>query len=175
MKYTELENALNMNDSLDTKFSIPFTKNDLFKKRSIDLEHFNMTFSQRMLAFFFCLAIGMVTMAYSFFNILGAVTSPIRFALPYAISNYFFFLMFGFIFGFKTYFKKVFRGKKRNYTVAFMACTFLTIYAGYYVKSYFLHLFLCLGQIVTFVAFVIALVPGGSDGLSSIIKLLLKR
>lgn len=175
MKLTELENALNMNDSFDTKYSLPFTKNDLFKKRSIDLEHFNMTFSQRIFSFFLCMVLGIVCMAYAFFNILGAVTSPIRFALPYAISNYFFFIMFGFIFGFKSYFRKVFRGKKRNYTVAFMTCTFLTVYAGYYIKSYFLHLFLCLGQITTFIAFVIALVPGGTDGLSSVIRLLLKR
>ncbi|KCZ75739.1 hypothetical protein H311_03277 [Anncaliia algerae PRA109] len=175
MKYNALEEALSTNDSFATKYSLPFTKNDLFKKKSVDLEHFNMTFSQRILAFFFCLLLGIITMAYSFFSIFGAFTSPIRFALPYAISNYFFFLMFGFIFGFKTYFKKVFNGKKRNYTLAFITCTFLTIYSGFYSNNYFIHLVLCVGQIFTFIAFVVALLPGGSDGLSSIIKLMLKR
>jgi len=166
---------LNMSDSYTSRYKLPFRRNDLFKKNAIDLEYFNMSFAQRMTAFFLCLVLAGITFAYSLFNIMGAVFSPTKFALPYAISNYLFFFMFGFIFGFKTYVKKIFSAKKRIYTLTFLLCTLLNLYSGLFLKSYILGVFLSLFQVGTFLVFMAIFLPGGTDGISSIVSLMFKR
>lgn len=175
MKYNSLEEALNMGDSYTSRYKLPFRRSDLFKKNTFDLEHFNMTFGQRIMAFFSCLVMALVAFVYSFFNIMGAVFSPTKFALPYAISNYLFFWMFGFLFGFKTYIKKTLSVKKRFYTLAFLSCTLLNLYSGLFLKKFLLSLLLSFLQIGTFFAFVVVFLPGGTNGMTSMLNLMFKR
>lgn len=176
MKYNSLEEALNMNSTYAGKYKLPFRRNDLFKKNGIDLEYFNMSFTQRMTAFFGCLVVAIFMLSYSFLSIIRAVVSPTRFALPYAISNYLFFWMFGFLFGFKTYLRKTFSEKKRIYTLPFLLLTAMTIYTSLFWKiNYFMIAALSMLQMCSFVALVVAFLPGGSDGMSSIVSLMFKR
>lgn len=175
MKYNSLEEALNMSEAYSSKYKLPFRRSDLFKKNTLDLEYFNMTFMQRITAFLACLVLAMVLFVYSLSNILMAVWSPTSFAVPYAISNYLFFCMFGFLLGFKTYMRKTLSAKKRMYTLAFILCTVLNLYSSLFVRRYPLVVALSLLQIGTFFAFVVAFLPGGTNGMSSIASLVLRR
>lgn len=175
MKYNTLEEALRMDESYIGNYKLPFRRSDVFRKDIIDLEYFNMSFFQRIVSFFVCLALALISFFYSLFNIIGAVISPSKFAFPYAFSNFLFFVMFGFLFGFKTYSKRMFSEKKRGYALAFMSSTFLTLYASIFINSYFVVLLASIIQIFTFFAFVIAFLPGGTNSMSSFASLILNR
>lgn len=138
-----------------------------------DLDFFGLTFSQRVGCFFTCLVTGFLFFMYSLFNILGAITRPSKFALPYAFSNFLFFTMIGFLVGFRKYFKSTFSQNRWKYTTTFLVCTFFTIYCAMKINSYFFNLAMALLQISSFIMFAITFLPKGADKMGDFFKMML--
>ncbi|KAF7684108.1 Protein transport protein SFT2 [Astathelohania contejeani] len=167
-----LKEVLRMTESYGKTYNIPLKRGNFFKEnRSIDLEHFGLTFMQRMGCFLTFLFIGIMCFVYSMFNILGAVFSPAKFALPYVISNLLFFSMMGFIFGFLSYMRDLLSKKKRVYTGTFLATTIITFYSTLKINNYFLNFSLAIIQVFSFLVFILTFFPGGTDGMRSMFKM----
>merc|ERR1711915_212471 len=140
------------------KYNRYFKDNDKY-----DLEFFGLTFTQRVGCFFTCFFIGFLFFIYSMLNILGSITNPSKFALPYAFSNFLFFIMIGFLIGFKKYFKSIFSENRWKYTCSFLFSTFFTIYCALKIQSYLFNLLMALVQISCFIIFAITFLPKGAD------------
>lgn len=170
-KNDPLYNALN--NSKRSSFSIPIAGRPSFTSK-INMEHFGLTYSQRFLAFFCCLILGVLTFFYSLMNLIYVGIRPYKFAIPYAFSNLFFFTMIGFIKGFKSYFKDLNAPHKRLYTYTFVFTTFLTLYMAS--KTHYLFsMALMIMQVISFIAFAISFLPGGAGGMTSMIKMFIRR
>lgn len=169
-----LQDALNAKKSYSF-YSVPTSRSNFFKTQKYDFEHFGLSFGQRIVAFCICLALGALLFFYSFTRLLTVVVNPAAFARPYTFGNLIFFVMFGFLSGFKSYFINLFSKSKRIYTIAFIASTFMTLYFTLFFKSYFLNLILMFVQIGAFACFAVTFLPGGTTGISSLFGLMLKR
>ncbi|ELQ74629.1 Membrane protein involved in ER to Golgi transport [Trachipleistophora hominis] len=140
-----------------------------------DLDYFGLTFSQRLGCFFIFFVAAFLSFVYSLFNILGAIVSPAKFALPYAFSNFLFFTMIGFLVGFRKYFKSTFSQNRWKYTTTFLVCTFLTIYSAMKIKSYFFNFTMAIMQIGSFVVFAITYLPKGTERLGDVLRFALSK
>ncbi|KAL6122248.1 hypothetical protein NUSPORA_00714 [Nucleospora cyclopteri] len=155
-----------------SSFSIPIASGKHFNSK-INLEHFGLTYSQRFIAFTLCVIMGIVSFFYSLVNILFIITKPAKFAVPYAFSNLCFFISIGFIKGFRTYFRDLNASHKRIYSYTFLFSTVVTLYFAsnsFYVTSLVIMFF----QVISFICFAISFVPGGAQGLTSLIQMFLK-
>ncbi|KAI5169423.1 hypothetical protein PAEPH01_0698 [Pancytospora epiphaga] len=167
-----LQEALNAKRA-QSFYSIPATHSNFFKTQKMDIEFFGLTFRQRIFAFIICMFIGSLLFLYSFTRLLTSLINPAGFILPYAFSNIIFFLMFGFLSGFRSYFTNLFSKNKRGFTTAFIISTVVTVYSTLFFKRYLLNLSLMFIQIVVFICFTITFLPGGASGISSIIGMFL--
>ena len=156
-------------------YSIPATHSNFFKTRKYDLEHFGLSFSQRIMCFVGCLVVGLLLFFYSLIRLPLALIYPSKFALPYALCNLAFFAMFGFLSGFKSYFSNLFSKHKRVYTLAFLASTVLTIYTGIWGGWMLLKFALVVVQMISFICFAITFLPGGAKGISSLASLMMRK
>lgn len=169
-----LQEALNAKRT-QSFYSIPASHSNFFKTQKYDFEFFGMSFSQRVIAFGLCLLVGALLSLYSFTRLLTSIINPVGFILPYAMSNIIFFVMFGFLSGFKTYFGNLFSPAKRSFTIAFITSTICTLYFALSFRSYILNMAAMIVQIVVFVCFALTFLPGGASGVSSLIGIFLKR
>lgn len=145
-----------------------------FYQKRVDFEYFGLSYSQRFLAFTICLVMAILTFFYSLMNSFYIVLKPYKFAVPYAISNLFFFIMIGFLKGFRTYFRGLNEPHKRVYTYTFILSTFMTLYMA--AKSYYVvSMLLMILQVISFVCFAISFIPGGAGGLTSMIKMFIRK
>ncbi|OQS55553.1 SFT2 [Ecytonucleospora hepatopenaei] len=150
-----------------------FKGNNTFFESKFDFEYFGLSYSQRFLAFVICFVCAIVTFFYALMNTFYIPLKPYKFAVPYAFSNLFFFIMIGFLKGFKSYFRGLNAPHKRLYTYTFLISTFMTIYFA--AKSYYIvSMFLMILQIASFGCFAISFIPGGAGGLSSMLKMMFK-
>ncbi|EPR80124.1 Syntaxin [Spraguea lophii 42_110] len=171
-----LKEVLQSNKNYGRMYNIPLKHSDFFREaRRMDLEYFGLTFSQRMIAFVSCMVVGVLCFIYALFNIPSAVFRPSKFAFPYAFSNFLFFMMIGFIFGFRTYFKNIMSKKRKAYTIAFLCSTLLTLYVAVKVHSYIINFFMMIVQLCSFLAFMVSFIPGGTKGLSGVVDMILSR
>ncbi|KAG0437777.1 Protein transport protein SFT2 [Dictyocoela muelleri] len=155
-------------------YNLPLKHSDFFKDSKYDLEYLGLSFSQRLTCFFVFFALGGLSFFYSLMNIISVVFSPTKFVIPYAFSNITFFVMIGFVLGFKTYFRSLFSRERRNITMIFLLTTIVTLYSAFKVSSYFIHLAMVLLQVTSFIVFVVSFVPGGSQGIGTMIKMMMK-
>lgn len=155
-------------------YSMPANHSKFFKTSKMDLEHFGMSFSQRVIAFITSLAFGLVLFFYSLSRLLFLAFNPAAFVAPYVLSNFIFFFMFGFLSGFRTYFRNLLSKSKRNFTLTFIATTAMAMYVSMVLKSRFYNLIFAVVQIVSFICFLITFLPGGSSGLTSLINMFIK-
>lgn len=169
-----LQEALNSKHSYSF-YSMPSAQGSFFKTQKYDLEHFGLSFSQRITAFCLCLLVASLLLFYSFTNLLTSFFKPTAFTISYALSNFIFFFMFGFLSGFKSYVLNLFSGSKRAYTIFFIFTTFLSLYSALFFKSYILNMLLMIAQIVSFALFGITFIPGGAAGVTSLVGLFIKR
>ncbi|WUR02873.1 vesicle transport protein [Vairimorpha necatrix] len=156
-------------------FTIPPRYEQIFKQKEYDLEYFGLTLMQRVMAFVVFFAIGLLSFLYAMMKVPAAVFYPASFAFPYALSNFIFFFMFGFILGFRSYLSNLFSEKKRMYTSFFIFSTIATIYSTLTVGRYFINFFFCLVQMSSFIVFALTFIPGGTHGISSMMSLVLKK
>lgn len=173
---TSLKEIFQYSKEYDMANGIPLRHNKYNRyfrdNNKYDLEYFGLTFTQRVGCFLTCLAVGFLFFMYSLFNILGAITNPSKFALPYAFSNFLFFTMIGFLVGFKKYFKSIFSQNRWKYSTTFLISTFFTIYSAMKIKSYFFNLAMALIQISSFIMFAITFLPSGADKMGDFIKMM---
>lgn len=163
-----------------TKQMLGFTKRptkigEVFRMDKYDFEHFNLTIGQRFLAFGVSLFLAVLLFFYSLTRLFFMIFNPVKFVLPYVASNVIFFLMFGFLCGFKSYFRNLFSRTKRPFTVAFIASTLITLYGALFTRMYFFHLLLVVCQIVSFVCFSLTFIPGGASGMGSLFGLVFRK
>lgn len=154
---------------------IPQRYEQIFKTKKYDLEHFGLTFFQRAMCFSLCLGAGMLSFLYSMFRLTTAVISPAGFVVPYTFSNFMFFMMFGFLLGFRTYFEGLFSKKKYMHSSWFIGCTLLTLFVVLRYDKYLLNLAFCFIQGVSFAMFALTFIPGGTAGASSVIGMFFKK
>lgn len=154
---------------------IPQRYEQIFKTKRYDLEHFGLTFFQRAVCFSACLAVGVLSFLYSMVKITMAVFSPAGFLIPYTFSNFLFFIMFGFLLGFRSYFSGLFSRKKYMHSTWFIGCTTLTLYVVLRHNSKILNLGLCFVQVLSFIMFSLTFIPGGAAGASSVIGMFFKK
>lgn len=151
-----------------------FKGNSTFFESRFDFEYFGLSYSQRFLAFFICLICAVCTFFYALMNTFYIPIKPHKFAVPYAFSNLFFFVMIGFLKGFKSYIRGLNAPHKRLYTYTFLVSTFFTLYFA--AKSFYVvSMVLMLLQIASFGCFAISFIPGGAGGLTSMLKMFVKR
>ncbi|KAG0416258.1 hypothetical protein EQH57_1196, partial [Dictyocoela roeselum] len=124
-----LKEVLQMSKGYGKTYNIPLKHSDFFKDTKYDLEYLGLSFAQRLTCFFVCLTIGGLSFFYSLMNIITVVFYPTKFVVPYAFSNIMFFMMIGFMLGFKTYFRSLFSKERRNITLLFMTTTFIALYS----------------------------------------------
>jgi len=155
-------------------YEIPLNNSKFFETRKFNVEHFGLSLTQRFTAFFACFILGILSFVYAITNIVYYITNPSKFAFPYAFSNLMFFIMFGFIKGFKTYMIDLFKPSKRPYSISFIVTTSVTLYFSSSV-NYIFKLMLLIIQIVSCISFGITFIPGGAFGLSSIMSMILSR
>lgn len=169
-----LQEALNSKRS-HSFYSISSNHSNFFKTSKYDLEHFGLSFTQRVTAFVICLFIGSLLLFYSFTNLLTSLFKPTSFTLSYALSNFIFFFMFGFLSGFRSYILNLFSKDKRMYTSLFIFTTLVTLYSALFLKSYVLNLVLMVLQIISFLCFSLTFIPGGAKGITSLVGLFVKK
>lgn len=156
-------------------YQIPLQNSHLFKSQKFDMNHLGLSFSQRIVMFCLCLILGSLSFLYAMMNILSVVFNPAKFALPYAFSNLLFFSMLGFVFGFRTYYANLLSKKKRKFTGLFLGSTVLTLFVCFRGYFYAIVLGCVFMQVASFIVFAVSFVPGGSEGISSMIRLMIKR
>jgi len=169
-----LQEALNSKKS-SSFYSVPSSHGNFFKTNKYDIEHLGLSFSQRILCFCLSMFVGALMFFYSCTKLLTAIIYPAEFVIPYALSNIIFFFMFGFLSGFSSHIKGLFRRNKQRYTIAFIASTIISLYTALYVKSRILLFIAMITQVVSFSCFAITFVPGGSSGLTTLFGLLLRK
>jgi hypothetical protein len=156
-------------------YNIPSKYEQMFKTKKYDLEHFGLSFFQRAMCFSGCLVLGMLSFLYSMFKIATAVFRPAAFVIPYTFSNFVFFMMFGFLLGFKSYLRNLFSEKKYMYTSSFVVSTLVTIWTVLKYDNYFLTGFVTIMQVMAFLVFALTFVPGGASGMSSMVSMFLRK
>ena len=169
-----LQEALNAKRS-SSFYSIPAAHSNFFKTRKYDLEHFGLSFGQRLVCFTLCLVSGVVLLLYSFLKLPVAVLYPMAFVTPYAFSNICFFSMFGFLLGFRSYLTNLFSKTKRVWTAFFLGATMLSFYSAVFGIWAPLRVLLVVTQIVSFVCFAITFLPGGAAGITSLVSIMFKK
>ena len=168
-----LQNALKErnSDRFRWSYKLEETRDTFFKTSKFDLEYFGMSFTQRIFSFIVLVALGVL---FFFISIYKLIFSPSNFVPSYLISNICFFFMFGFISGFRTFFTKLFKPSKRNFTIGFLTTTALTLYASFAFTSNLYVFFFGIIQMISFSMFVITFLPGGTSGISSLINMFIK-
>ncbi len=172
MRADPLVSALRADKSTAKPFYTAIPQGMMLNK-SFDMNTLGMTFFQRTLCFLVCLGSGMLSFLYSMIKILRF--SPSGFIIPYTVSNVLFFAMFGFLLGFKSYFKNLFSKKKRAYTSWFIWSTVMTLYMVLKYNTYVLNLIFCLAQVISFLTFSLTFIPGGVDGISTMVSMLFNK
>lgn len=156
-------------------YSMHANHSNFFKTNKVDLEHFGMSFSQRIMAFLLSLVSGVCLFVYSLSKLLFLpFINPTAFVAPYALSNFIFFFMFGFLSGFRTYFRNLLSKDKRNFTITFIITTVTAMYVSLVLKNRFYNFVFAFVQIISFVCFLITFLPGGTSGLTSLINMFIK-
>lgn len=166
-----------LQEALDSRrlYNMSANHSKFFKTNKVDLEHFGMSFPQRVTAFILSLVVGLVLFFYSLSRLLFLAFNPAAFVAPYVLSNFIFFFMFGFLSGFRTYFRNLFSKSKRNFTITFISTTIMAMYVSMVLKSRFYNFVFAVVQIISFVCFLVTFLPGGSSGLTSLINMFIKR
>lgn len=164
-----LQQALNTKRSY-MLYQTPSSNSNFFKTQKYDFEYLGLSLIQRLFAFTICLVFGVIFLFYSFMRLPMAFISPMAFATPYAISNIMFFIMFGFISGFKSYFNNLLTENKRIYSGFFISSTFITLYASVFNSFKYFRFILMLIQFISFICFAITFLPGGTSGISGLIS-----
>lgn len=154
---------------------IPQRYEQIFKTKKYDLEHFGLTFFQRVMCFSVCFVAGLLSFFYSMIRITTAVFSPSGFIIPYTLSNFLFFIMFGFLLGFRSYVQGLFSKKKYAHSSWFIGSTMMTLYVVMRYDSYLLNLAFCFVQVVSFVIFALTFIPGGTAGVSSVVGMFFRK
>lgn len=111
------------------KYTLPLTYANLLDERTSVFEYFNLSYTQRLVCSGVCMVLGIFFLMNSLMNVFSIPIRPDKFSFPYAISNFCFFVMVGFLVGFKSYFKGVFSREIRVYSTTFLFATFMTIYS----------------------------------------------
>lgn len=156
-------------------YQIPASQSNFFKTHKYDFEYFGLTFMQRIVGFIICFFIGCLFMFYSFTRIPMAFLYPMAFAAPYAISNIMFFVMFGFLSGFRSYCYNLFEENKRIYSIFFLTSTICTLYSAMFNMFKYFKFILMIIQFASFVCFSITFIPGGAAGITSLVGVVLKK
>jgi hypothetical protein len=170
-----LQEALNSKKTSRLSYKLAETQSNFFKTSKLDLEYFGMSFTQRIFSFIISLVLGVLLFLVAMYRLIfGAVFRPTGFVPPYLISNICFFFMFGFVSGFRTFFTKLFKSSKRNFSIAFLSTTVLTLYAALFFKSKIVIFLFGIMQIVSFSVFIITFLPGGTSGITSLINMFIK-
>lgn len=160
--------------STGSLYRIAQSRSNFFKTQKFDYEYFGLSFMQRIVAFIGCVVAGIILFMISFYRIMFIAINPTGFVAPYVLSNFLFFMMFGFLSGFRTYFRKLFSKEKRSFTIAFLTITLATMHSAFILKKS-IYIF-CFGivQVVVFMAFLATFIPGGAAGLTSLLNMVIK-
>lgn len=156
-------------------YHIPIKRGQFFKQKTFDIEHLGLSFYQRITTFALFILVASIFCLYSFLNIMYLVLKPSKFIFPYCISLLLYFNSLGFVFGFKTFYSTLMKKKKRLYTVGFMVSTVFALIVTMRGYGYFVCAVAVIVQVCSFIVFVISFVPGGSDGLGSLVSMAIKR
>lgn len=170
----QLKEALLHRQSKTTFKNMFQNSNPFFKEQKFDFEYFGMSFTKRILSFIICLFTGTILFMYSLYKMMFVVFSPTGFVAPYVISNVLFFIMFGFISGFKTYSKNLMAKNKRNFTISFIVTTLVTLYTAFIIRKKWMTVLFGFIQVFSFVAFLMTFLPGGTSGMTSFLGMLMK-
>jgi len=170
-KKDPLLEALSQRNSSSSLYSAARSGSNFFKSKKFNYEYLGMSITQRIVAFVICAGVGMILFINALYKMLIIALTPTGFVVPYVLSNLLFFVMFGFVSGFKTHLSRLMSKDKRAFTLAFVAVTCLTLYSAF-TKKNIIWVF-CFGivQVFAFIAFVITFLPGGSSGLISLLNL----
>lgn len=156
-------------------YQIPIKRGQFFKQKTFDIEYLGLTFYQRVTTFALVCIIASLFLVYSFMNIMFIIIKPSKFVFPYSLSLFLFFNSLGLVFGFKSYYGNLMKRKKRNYTMMFMATTVVSLFVTVRGYGYVVCLLSVVCQVGSFGVFVISFIPGGSDGIGSLVNMMIKR
>lgn len=170
-----LQEVLAQRGSSSSLYSVARSHSNFFKSSKFNYEYLGMSITQRIVAFIISLGVASILFITALYRMFFILISPTGFVLPYALSNILFFIMFGFVSGFKTHAVRLLSKDKRAFTIAFIAITALTLYAALTHKSTVTIFFFGIVQLFAFIAFVITFLPGGSTGLISLLNLAINR
>jgi hypothetical protein len=168
-----LQEALSQR-STGSLYRIAKSHSNFFQQTKFDYEYLGLSFSQRMMSFSVCVIVALILFFTALYRLMFIAINPTGFVVPYVLSNTIFFIMFGFISGFKTYFSRLFSKEKRGFTSAFIAVTLITIYSAFVMKKSIYIFAFGIIQLFTFATFLITFLPGGVDALLSLWKLAFK-
>lgn len=170
----QLKEALLHRQSKTTIKNMFQNSNPFFKEQKFDFEYFGMSFAKRILSFIVCLCTGTFLFMYSLYKMIFLALNPTGFVVPYVISNLLFFVMFGFISGFKTYARNLMAKNKRNFTISFIVTTLATLYASFLIRKAWVTVVFGFIQIFSFIFFLLTFLPGGTTGMTSFLGMLMK-
>lgn len=170
-----LQEALNHKKSSKFSYKLAETQSNFFKTAKFDLEYFGMSFTQRIISFVVSLLLGIFFFLTSIYRLIfKTIFNASSFVAPCLICNICFFFMFGFVSGFRTYFTKLFKSSKRNFTIAFLSTTALTLYVALTFHSRMLIFLVGIVQIISFSMFIVTFLPGGTSGITSLMSMFIK-
>lgn len=126
---------------------------------------FGLTLMQRYAAFGLCILGALLLFMLAFMHMPLVLLRPSKFVVPYCLGNMLLFVSFGFLHGFASYIKHLFKSDRWPFTVAFLGSTSCTLYVAM-ARMYALTIPMSILQFAVLVAFVISYIPGGASGLS---------
>lgn len=152
---------------------IPLKNSTFFKENKLDLDTLGLSYSQRIMLFILSVVIAFFLFFIALTQLFVAIIKPSKFLMPYLLANIIIFNAPGLIFGFKSYYKNVYRKERGLYTITYVISTMMTMYIAS--RSKFI-VWLCFTvQMGSLTCVVVSFVPGGLEGLKSLARLIIKK
>lgn len=153
--------------------SIPLKNSTFFKEKKLDLDTLGLSYSQRIMLFVLSVIIASFLFFIALTQLLTAILNPSKFLMPYLLANIIIFNAPGLIFGFKSYYKNVYKKERGLYTCTYVISTVMTMYIAMHSK---LLVWICfMVQMCSLLCVIVSFVPGGMEGLKSLVRLIIKK
>jgi cellulose synthase/poly-beta-1,6-N-acetylglucosamine synthase-like glycosyltransferase len=127
---------------------------------------FGLSKFQRYSAFFLCNAFALLCYVLALWTLPFVILAPQKFTLSYTMGGLLSLVSFGFLSGWRAHFNHLISESRRAITAAYIGTLFLTLWAVFFVKNYFLTILFLVIQLITVVWYYVSYLPGGSYGLS---------
>ncbi|KAL4506492.1 hypothetical protein ABPG72_000063 [Tetrahymena utriculariae] len=136
----------------------------------------NLTFTQRLIGFGCCTALGWWIQAMSFASILGVVTgNPYKFAIAFTIGNLITILATCFLIGFTNQFKKMMELDRRITSIVYISAMAATLLIAFLTHSALLVFICIVVEICAYIWYTASYIPYGRSCLTNCFKSILRR